>query len=183
MNTKPKLLVSPHYLDEDFDEEKASEKLEAKIERRQLINKIYRLNRNGLSYRQIAVLCGISHQTVSNVLERLLPAKRKKYKSTDENGKRERMGYITVFVGKDYPGTARNSGWILEHRLVMAKHLGRYLEPWEVVHHINRDKKDNRIENLRLATPAEHPICQNCPYFAEYLKNHNGALANSLQKE
>ena len=47
---------------------------------------------------------------------------------------------------------------VLEQRYVMEKHLGRKLTGDEVVHHINEDKGDNRIDNLQVMTRAEHLI-------------------------
>jgi len=51
---------------------------------------------------------------------------------------------------------ATKRGWVLEHRLIMEEYLGRYLLPKELVHHINEDKLDNRLENLKLVSRPEH---------------------------
>lgn len=51
---------------------------------------------------------------------------------------------------------ANKSGYVLEHRIIMENELGYIIPPGYVVHHINENKKDNRIENLQLMTTKEH---------------------------
>lgn len=69
-------------------------------------------------------------------------------------------GYWQVYA-PNHP-YVRKLGYVLEHRLVMEKKIGRYLLPGETVHHINNDKTDNRPENLEL-----------CSNQSEHMKYHN----------
>ena len=72
-------------------------------------------------------------------------------------------GYIYILALSDniFTEMRGKNGYILEHRLVMAKHLGRCLDLWEVVHHINWIKTDNRIKNLELMSKSKHAILNN----------------------
>ncbi len=76
------------------------------------------------------------------------------------------QGYIQVWVPKDTPGRPK-SGYMMEHRLVMQESIGRPLEAWEIVHHRNGVKDDNRIENLEVVTRARHAGMVTCPHCQE----------------
>jgi len=64
-------------------------------------------------------------------------------------------GYVMV-LRPNHPRASSN-GYVREHILVMEAFLGRPLKPKEVVHHINRNRQDNRIENLeRFDSHTDH---------------------------
>lgn len=63
-------------------------------------------------------------------------------------------GYRYIKVS-DHPW-ATSGGYVLEHRLVMERYIGRYLKPSEVVHHKDGDKLNNMIDNLELMSRADH---------------------------
>jgi len=77
-----------------------------------------------------------------------------------KGGKRKHSGgYVRIQV-QNHP-YADDKGYVLEHRLVMEKHLNKVLLPKEIVHHINGIKSDNRIENLQLHTNSSHSKVHN----------------------
>jgi len=65
-----------------------------------------------------------------------------------KGGRKKTLGYWLIWK-PEHP-LARSKGYVCEHRLVMEKKLGRYLDKKELVHHINGKKDDNRLENLEL---------------------------------
>lgn len=84
---------------------------------------------------------------------------------------RGKKPYRYVKCPAEFSGMAKQQGYIAEHRLVMARHLGRLLLASEVVHHINHDTLDNRIENLQLfSNNSEHKLHEGK---SGYFKSHN----------
>jgi len=61
-------------------------------------------------------------------------------------------GYLLFMIPKGcrFSCMKNNKGQVRLHRLIMAAYLQRPLKSKEVVHHINGDITDNRIENLKL---------------------------------
>lgn len=65
-------------------------------------------------------------------------------------------GYVWVYQ-PEHP-RANRAGVVPKHTLVMERALGRYLLDTEVVHHINRVRDDNRLDNLQLMDRHEHSV-------------------------
>ncbi|KKL65446.1 hypothetical protein LCGC14_2154920 [marine sediment metagenome] len=79
----------------------------------------------------------------------------------------KKTGYVLITLAPDdfYYSMCDKSGRVPEHRLIVAKALGRCLHPWELVHHKHakypagsvEDKQDNRYpENLQLVQEMQH---------------------------
>ena len=81
----------------------------------------------------------------------------------------DKDGYVLIYVPDRHPfGRGRDKKYVLEHRLIMEKHIGRYLTPQEVVHHIDENKQNNSIDNIMLFPNKEahrkyHKMLKNTP--------------------
>ena len=67
-------------------------------------------------------------------------------------------GYVWLYM-PDHPNAVGN--YVLEHRFLMEKKLGRLLNTDEDVHHMNHEKGDNRPENLMLMSHGKHSTMHN----------------------
>ena len=96
-----------------------------------------------------------------------------------KGGRTIREGYaiVRVYPKDEYYSMASGNGYVPEHRLVMAKSVGRPLARKEVVHHINGEKTDNRIENLRLMESSKfHNTNYSGAYKEGYAEGYKAGL-------
>src|SRR3989344_2243868 len=131
------------------------------------VGRIYELFEAGSSIAEIVKEVGTNRESIRKYLLKRYTPKQKRaivlrnFKqakgSTSPNwkGGREitKAGYIRIWISRDER--------IMEHRMVMEKHVGRKLNRNEVVHHINGNNSDNRLSNLQLTT------------FGEDIRQHN----------
>jgi len=116
-----------------------------------------------MTTREIGKLLGVSKTQVVKILkENNIPLRRSGARGFKEHchprwngGIRDNQSNgIYVRVGRYASGATRYRKLA---RVIMERHLGRLLKRCEVVHHINGDNHDNRIENLQLlSSQAEH---------------------------
>lgn len=122
------------------------------------VPQVLELRDQGLSQQAIGERLGMCQATISRVLiqhgraTRLPTLQGGKHGSWKGGRVTTGEGYIGIRISSDdmMAGMIVRSGYVLEHRLVMARHLGRPLLETESVHHINGVRTDNRIENLQL---------------------------------
>lgn len=93
---------------------------------------------------------------IKDGLKKRFPEGRKGDKHPRWKGGRRKAGEYIFLYAPDHPNAKPGKPYVQEHRLVMEKHLGRYLAPNEVIHHLNGVKDDNRIENLQLVQRGKH---------------------------
>lgn len=73
-----------------------------------------------------------------------------------KGGSQEKYGYNFIYQGQTQGLNGIRGNYRAEHCLIMEKKLGRLLKKGEIIHHINYNRKDNRIENLYLTNWKQH---------------------------
>jgi hypothetical protein len=98
-------------------------------------------------------------------------------------------GYVRI-LDQDHPFNIK--GYVYEHRAVLEKYLGRHVQPWETVHHINEIKSDNRLNNLFLCTHSEHsalhregrkPTAEHREKMRQTMKKRNKEIRDNLKEK
>lgn len=132
----------------------------------------------GSTTTEIAKIHGVSNETIRCRLKQMGISRRSLKGVTKENHPRwnggrmvDKDGYIRTW-SPDHPWPRK--GYILEHVRVMELKIGRRIKGNECVHHINHNRKDNRIENLELMSKSEHSKLHRSKDFHSFKRDNLG---------
>lgn len=96
--------------------------------------------------------CGCGGQAIATFINghntRLFPS--------DEQSRRGQQNDGTALRDRGLGLSYRKVGQRHEHRTVAEQLLGRPLQPGEIVHHIDHNKRNNDPSNLQVMTQSEH---------------------------
>ncbi len=87
-------------------------------------------------------------------------------------------GYIRIWLSPNdfFYSMTNKTGYVMEHRLIVAKRLGRCLQRWELVHHKDHNRGNNIDSNLQLVTDDRHKQIT-------VLENRIGELEKKVQEQ
>jgi len=142
------------------------------LHRRKLdYDRVVQLYQRGMSCQEVADETGYTRGAVARVIKKVgvvrsqadalkLAQDKGRWASTYWKGRRYKTekGYIMVRLKPDdfFYSMANKNGYVPEHRLVMAQHLGRCLHSWEIVHHKDGNKQNNALDNLQIVSDGGH---------------------------
>jgi len=170
-------------LSDDIDKPTHLEFVKPLAKNKNAIRTMINLHNQGYKTRDIGEMFGCRYQNIARILKHNgITFKYNRKRPSNIGNIVIDNGYKIEYVGEGFPG-ARKTGWISVHRKVMQQHLGRVLAPGEVIHHIDKDKLNNELSNLKLTTREEHPICSMiCPYYRYYVEHTGKTICDNQRK-